>query len=52
MKAKQVEQTMITNDMVIAAINTSWAEQIKEFLPSDKFAKIIFDGLKNGTLPL
>ncbi len=51
-KAKIVKQTMIMEDMVIAAINTSWADKITELLPTDKFAKIIFDGLKHGSLPL
>ena len=52
MKAKEIEQTMITKDMVINAINTSWADKITELLPLDKFAKIIYDGLKHGKLPL
>ena len=52
MKAKEIKQTMITKDMVIAAINTSWADKIIELLPLDKFAKIIYDGLKHGKLLL
>ncbi len=52
MKAKEIEQTMITKDMVIAAINTSWSDKIIELLPLNKFAKIIYDGLKHGKLPL
>ena len=52
MKAKEVEQTMITKDMVIDAINTSWADKITELLSLDKFAKIIYDGLKHGKLLL
>ncbi len=52
MKAKEIKQTMITKDMVINAINTSWADKITELLPLDKFAKIIYDGLKHGKLPL
>ena len=52
MKAKEVEQTMIMKDMVINAINTSWADKITKLLPLDKFAKIIYDGLKHGKLLL
>jgi len=52
MKAKEVEQIMIMENMVIDAINTSWADKIIKLLPLDKFAKIIYDGLKHGKLPL
>ncbi len=52
MKVKEIEQTMITKDMVIATINTSWADKIIELLPLNKFTKIIYDGLKHGKLPL
>src|SRR6266550_2932151 len=41
MKAKEVEQTMITKDMVINAINTSWADKIiryhgRVYVPQDE----------------
>ncbi len=52
MKVKEIEQTMIMKDMVIATINTSWANKIIELLPLDKFTKIIYDGLKHGKLLL
>jgi hypothetical protein len=55
-KEKETPQTMITDDMVINAINVAtnfaWANQITSLLPEDKFAKVITDGLKHGKLPI
>lgn len=51
-KAKEIPQTMITDNMIIAAINTSWADQIIELLPTDKFANVITKGLKDRKMPL
>jgi hypothetical protein len=51
-KAKNLPQTMITKDMIIASLNLGWATKITELLPDDKFANVIKDSLKHGKLPI
>ena len=51
-KAKEIPQTMIPKDMVIAVLNTSWSDQITELIPNDKFANVIINGLKHGKMPI
>ena len=51
-KAKEILQTMIPKNMVITILNTSWATQIMELLPNDKFANVIINGLKHGKMPI
>jgi hypothetical protein len=51
-KVKEIPQPMIPKDMVIAVLNTSWADQITELLLNDEFANVIINGLKCGKMPI